>query len=193
MKAISHTLWTVLLTLWVTIPNFCGATTSRYFPAFVSGRTQKSDLHSDKQSKAETYQRRYPAISYPTTTSTFPRSVLPLQATQDKENTKTTREVWTLEQLEAHAEQEGVQLSISTLGPGFRTVARSTTNSSAILGYCEGFVRPAGEILHLDKMEIFSKMVQRVKAENPEFRGGGSTFGVGLLFGYQALLHGECV
>ena len=100
-------------------------------------------------------------------------------------------EAWTLEQLEEYAMKEGVQLSISTLGPGFRTVARSSSNSSAILGYVEGFVRPSGEILHLDKMEVFKKMVQQVREENPEFRNGGTTFGVGLLSGYQCLLHGK--
>jgi hypothetical protein len=99
--------------------------------------------------------------------------------------------VWNLKDLQQYALQEGVQLSISTLGPGFRTVARSTLNSSAIMGYGEGFVRPSGNILHLDKMEVFQKMVQQVRKENPNFRGGGTTFGVGLLFGYQCLLHGR--
>jgi hypothetical protein len=79
------------------------------------------------------------------------------------------------------------------MGPGFRTIARSTHNSSAILGYGEGFVRPSGNILHLDKMEVFQKMVQQVREDNPNFRGGGTTFGVGLLFGYQCLLHGRFV
>jgi len=99
--------------------------------------------------------------------------------------------VWTMDDLDAFALSEGIELSKSTLGPGFRTVARSAQNSSRILGYGEGFVRPAGDILHLDKMEVFQKMVDAVKAENPDFRGGGTTFGVGLLFGYQCLLHGS--
>jgi hypothetical protein len=113
------------------------------------------------------------------------------QATVPNVDLKQT--VWTFEELQQYALDEGVQLSISTLGPGFRTVARSTHNSSAILGYGEGFVRPSGDILHLDKMEVFQKMVQQVKQANPKFRGGGSTFGVGLLFGYQCLLHGTKV
>ena len=106
-------------------------------------------------------------------------------------NVDSKQAVWTFEELQQYALDEGVQLSISTLGPGFRTVARSTHNASAILGYGEGFVRPSGDILHLDKMEVFQKMVQQVKQDNPKFRGGGSTFGVGLLFGYQCLLHGR--
>lgn len=99
--------------------------------------------------------------------------------------------IWTMEDLEAFALTEGVELSKTTLGPGFRTVARSTQNSSNILGYGEGFVRPAGYILHLDKMEVFQKMVTKVRRDDPQFRGGGSTFGVGLLFGYLCLLHGK--
>ena len=150
--------------------------------AFISGRGSRSS--SSRTEKINSYGRYCGRFPYSSTTD----SLLATHATQDK---ATAPEVWTLEQLEEHALNEGVQLSISTLGPGFRTVARSSSNSSAILGYCEGFVRPSGEILHLDKMEIFKKMVQQVKAENPEFRGGGSTFGVGLLFGYQALLHGK--
>ncbi|CAB9504781.1 expressed unknown protein [Seminavis robusta] len=120
------------------------------------------------------------------------RSGILLHATKsdDSSSATTTTTPWTLEQLQEHALQEGVELSISTLGPGFRTVARSTHNSSAILGYGEGFVRPNGDILHLDKMEVFSKMVKQARRDNPDFRGGGNTFGVGLLFGYQCLLHG---
>lgn len=128
----------------------------------------------------EEVERRYPhqALEQPTRLSSSFYST-------------TSSEVWTLGQLEEFALKEGVELSKTTLGPGFRTVARSTSNSSAILGYGEGFIRPSGDLLHLDKMEVFKKMVDKIKAENPDFRGGGTTFGVGLLFGYQMLLHGK--
>jgi hypothetical protein len=99
-------------------------------------------------------------------------------------------QVWTFDDLQEFARKEGVELSKTNLGPAFRTVARSTHNSSKILGYGEGFVRPAGKILHLDKMEVFKPIVKQVRKENPDFRGGGTIFGVGLLFGYQCLLHG---
>tara|TARA_B110001450_G_scaffold238438_1_gene245443 strand:+ start:429 stop:983 length:555 start_codon:yes stop_codon:yes gene_type:complete len=99
-------------------------------------------------------------------------------------------QVWTLDDLQDFAKKEGVELSKTNIGPAFRTVARSTHNSSKILGYGEGFVRPTGNILHLDKMEVFKPMLKQVRKENPDFRGGGTIFGVGLLFGYQCLLHG---
>ena len=54
-------------------------------------------------------------------------------------------------------------------------------------------MRPSGDILHLDKMEVFKPQVRKCKAENPNFNGGGTTFGVGLLFGYQSLLHGRYI
>mmetsp|Transcript_27832 Transcript_27832/g.28278 ORF Transcript_27832/g.28278 Transcript_27832/m.28278 type:complete len:166 (-) Transcript_27832:488-985(-) len=102
-------------------------------------------------------------------------------------------QIWTLEDLEEFAHKQGVELSKTSMGPAFRTVARSTQNSSKILGYGEGFVRPAGNILHLDKMEVYKPIVKQVRRENPDFSGGGTIFGVGLLFGYQCLLHGALV
>jgi len=98
-----------------------------------------------------------------------------------------------MSQLEDYAQHQGVNLTLSTLGPGFRVVARSLLDASQILGYGEGFVRPSGDILHLDKMEVFKPQVLKCKAENPTFNGGGTTFGVGLLFGYQSLLHGRYI
>jgi hypothetical protein len=100
---------------------------------------------------------------------------------------------WDQRELDDYASSQGVALSLSTLGPGYRAVARSKHDASQILGYVEGFVRPGnGKLLHLDKMEVFGKMVQTARAENPtEFRGGGTVFGVGLLLGYLCLLHGR--
>ena len=115
-----------------------------------------------------------------------------LQSTTS-DNNIVDHQVWTFDDIQDFARKEGVELSKTNLGPAFRTVARSTHNSTKILGYGEGFVRPAGKILHLDKMEVFKPIVKQVRKENPDFRGGGTIFGVGLLFGYQCLLHGAFV
>jgi hypothetical protein len=71
-------------------------------------------------------------------------------------------------------------------------------DSSILLGYVEGFVR--GSILHLDKMQVFASKVDLAHRTCPDFdRTGGTIFGVGMLLGYLALLHGtnenlmECV
>jgi hypothetical protein len=90
------------------------------------------------------------------------------------------------------ASQQGILLSLSTLGPGYRAIARAKHNESLVLGYVEGFLRPGGTILHLDKMEVFRKMVVKAKSENPtEFSQGGTVFGIGLLMGYICLLYGR--
>jgi hypothetical protein len=100
--------------------------------------------------------------------------------------------IWTEERLIEYAEKQGILLSLSTLGPGYRAVARAQHNASQILGYCEGFLRPPGQPLHVDKMEVFRKMVLKAKVENGEiFTGGGTIFGPGLLLGFICLLHGK--
>ena len=104
----------------------------------------------------------------------------------------TSGHIWTREQLFEYASKEGVILSLSTLGPGYRAVARAKHNETNILGYCEGFLRPGGTVLHLDKMEVFKKMIQKASMENPGgFRGGGTLLGVGQLLGYLCLLYGK--
>ena len=86
-------------------------------------------------------------------------------------------------------------MSLTTLGPGYRAVARCRHDPSQILGYVEGFVRPGSksrQLLHLDQMQVFRPVVQRARRDNPdEFRGGGTVLGVGLLMGYLCLLHGQ--
>jgi hypothetical protein len=97
---------------------------------------------------------------------------------------------WTKEQLEEYSSRQGVILSLTTLGPAYRAIARAKHNETQIMGYIEGFVRPGNKLLHLDKMEVFRKMVKLARAENPnEFKGGGTKLGVGLLLGYLCLLH----
>ena len=151
-----------------------------------------------------------------------------------------------LEELTEYASQEGIDLTFNLLGPGYRSVARfdppkiasddSTSSknkqeyingnkeedSRLVLGYVEGFVRPSGNILHLDKMEAFQPILNRAKrqyqrqyelaegndgGDDDQVTGetasatvpspppilylGGISFGVGLLMGYQCLLHGK--
>ena len=108
-----------------------------------------------------------------------------------------TDRCWTRAQVEAYALQQGVVVRLTTLGPGYRAVARCRHDPSLILGYVEGFVRPTAAgptkmLLHLDQMQVFRPVVQRARRENPQqFRGGGTVLGVGLLMGYLCLLHGQ--
>lgn len=97
--------------------------------------------------------------------------------------------IWTRQQLEQFAQQQGIVLTFTTLGPAYRCVARSQHNTTQVLGYVEGIIRP--QVLHLDKMEVFRSMLKRARAENPDFTGGGTSLGVGLLMGYLCLLHGQ--
>lgn len=98
----------------------------------------------------------------------------------------------TRDEIIKYAESVGVALSLSTLGPGYRAVARASHDPKQILGYCEGFIRPAGKILHVDKLEVWKKALERAKKENPVgFQNGGQVFGVSLLLGYITMLHGK--
>lgn len=131
----------------------------------------------------------------------FQRASVTRWSTADIESDSSTEqgapvEIWSQEKLLGFAESQGVDLSLSTLGPGYRCVARSSTNSSEIIGYIEGFVRPTGNLLHLDKMEVFAPVVQRVRRDNPSYSGAGTILGPGLLMGYLCLLHGlenDCI
>lgn len=87
------------------------------------------------------------------------------------------------------AKSGGMTVSLTTLGPGSRSVVRSSRNETQILVYGEAFVRPTGNLLHLDKMEVFGPMLKLARKENNDFTGGGTTLGVGLLLGYSCLLH----
>jgi hypothetical protein len=119
----------------------------------------------------------------------YQRSILLRAAKEDTSSTYTC--IWTEAELLEFASNQGVNITLSTLGPGYRAVARAKHDSTLILGYVEGFLRPTGNVLHLDKMEVFRKTVLRARAENPdEFNQGGTVFGVGLLMGYLCLLYG---
>jgi hypothetical protein len=134
--------------------------------------------------KAEAFLANHPA------SKTSRNQPLNLVATSSSESKQTP--LWTLEELEEYSEQTvGVVISFTTWGPGYRAVARAKHDESLILGYMEGFVRPVGQILHLDKMEVFKPMVKKAKRQAPDaFNFGGISFGVGLLLGYRCLLHG---
>mmetsp|Transcript_20255 Transcript_20255/g.46911 ORF Transcript_20255/g.46911 Transcript_20255/m.46911 type:complete len:155 (+) Transcript_20255:385-849(+) len=51
--------------------------------------------------------------------------------------------------------------------------------------------KKAGDILHLDSMEIYQKMMVRARQGNPLLRTGGTFLGIGVLIGYLCLLHGK--
>jgi hypothetical protein len=102
---------------------------------------------------------------------------------------ETNHKLWTKDELIDFARNQGLDITLTTLGPGFRSTARSLLNNTHILGYVEGFAR--GNILHLDKMEVFQKAVKSERLNNPQFKGGGTSFGVGLLMGYLCVLHGR--
>jgi hypothetical protein len=107
---------------------------------------------------------------------------------------------WTRLQLDHFASHEGIVLSITKAGPFFRSVARAQHNTSIVLGYVEGWIRPSvvsmvgsNTILHLDKMLVFPNMIRRTREENPQqFRNGGTILGVGLLLGYLCCLDYYC-
>lgn len=100
--------------------------------------------------------------------------------------------LWTDNDVDEFANDRGLVISFSTLGPGYRAVARAKHDESMILGYVEGFIRPAGKILHLDKMQVFQPMAQRVKRQIPNSLDfGGVSFGLGLLLGYTCLMYGK--
>ena len=133
-----------------------------------------------------------PAEGFYSSSPVVSRKPSPLQQTAASTRETTSTPLWTLEELEEYSEEiAGVIISFTTLGPGYRAVARAKHDESLILGYVEGFVRPAGQILHLDKMEVFKPIVEKAKKQAPDsFDFGGISFGVGLLMGYRCLLHG---
>jgi hypothetical protein len=131
----------------------------------------------------------------------------PEKSSRTPSSSSSTTTLWTVEQLETLSAQTGVELSFTTLGPGYRAVARAAHNKELVLGYVEGFIRPGGKILHLDKMEVFQPVLKRAKKETGTatedvsggedynntpfllFDFGGISFGVGLMMGYRCLLH----
>ncbi len=116
-----------------------------------------------------------------------------LQRSASDAPTEDNKTIWTLEQLEEYASDESVNVVISftTFGPVYRAVARAKHDESIILGYVEGFLRPTQpKLLHLDKMEIFQPVLERVRRTHPNtLNFGGINIGLGLLMGYRCLLY----
>jgi hypothetical protein len=118
-----------------------------------------------------------------------------LHSTQIRLSSSSAQETFPIadeKQLKEYANSVGITLSLTSLGPGYRAVARASHDPEQILGYCEGFVRPAGNILHVDKIEVWKKALDRAKEENPEgFKNGGQVLGISLLLGYISMLFGK--
>mmetsp|Transcript_5710 Transcript_5710/g.14262 ORF Transcript_5710/g.14262 Transcript_5710/m.14262 type:complete len:307 (+) Transcript_5710:221-1141(+) len=116
-----------------------------------------------------------------------------LSASTATDQSEKTSALWTLEQLEDYVSDESINVVISftTFGPVYRAVARAKHDESIILGYVEGFLRPTQpKILHLDKMEIFQPVVEKVRKSRPNtLNFGGVNIGLGLLMGYRCLLY----
>jgi len=100
-------------------------------------------------------------------------------------------EIATVEDLHDYASKTGTKISLTTLGPGYRAVARAADDDSVILGYVEGFIRPGGKILHVDKMEMFRPTLKRTQKSNPTIFTPSVSARVGLLLGLLAFLHGK--
>ncbi len=123
------------------------------------------------------------------TNSILALSVMPIQ--QSSVHKKLVGAV-TASEIVQYAEMQGSSLSVSTMGPLFRVVARASHNESIILGYCDGAIRPSGAILHLDSMKVFKPSLVKAAATDDGFkRGGGTVFGIGLLLGCLCLRHGK--
>ncbi len=124
--------------------------------------------------------------------ATKSQRTLLLNSSSSSQNLSQGTQLANEEQLKEFSESVGVTLSLTTLGPGYRVVARASHDKEQILGYCEGFVRPAGNILHVDKLEVWKKALDRAAKENPQgFKKGGQIFGVSLLLGYLTMLFGQ--
>jgi len=99
---------------------------------------------------------------------------------------QTSKDMFTLEDVQNYASQVyKTNLTLSTLGPGYRVVARSLDNPSVIYGYCSGFVRPAGDILHIDALQVFNN-TQTFQGK----QGLSSAGKFGWMIGCAAVRHG---
>lgn len=168
----------IVLIFWECIFLERWLTCALVYPAFSNNRPIARSHGSNALRFATKFQTN--SDGYSDTTTTTLSSSIP------------STSYWTKEQVLEYADQQGVVISFTTLGPAYRAIARAKHNTTQIMGYIEGFVRPGNKILHLDKMEVFRKMIKLARVENPnEFKGGGTRLGVGLLLGYICILHGQ--
>mmetsp|Transcript_18410 Transcript_18410/g.28875 ORF Transcript_18410/g.28875 Transcript_18410/m.28875 type:complete len:238 (-) Transcript_18410:1764-2477(-) len=125
--------------------------------------------------------------SISTTRSSLKASSSILMMSADVEETT----IASIEEITTFASKNGVDLKFTTNpARGYRGVAVSKSDPENILGYIEGFIRPAGKVLHADKMEIFKGALNSARRENDSFAGGGTYLGPGLLIAFVCLLHG---
>jgi hypothetical protein len=111
--------------------------------------------------------------------SLHPSSTTRSSSSEQHQHFSTPLADWDREKLTEYCTARGITLTFSTLGPGYRALARSSHNETQILGYVEGIVR--GNLLHMDKMEVFAPIVKRAREENERFVGGGTILGLGVL------------
>ncbi|KAL7447075.1 hypothetical protein ACHAXM_010746 [Skeletonema potamos] len=131
----------------------------------------------------------FSSISSQTTRSVHKASKGLMVSADVEEDTTTT--IADIEEITTFASKNGVELKFTTnLARGYRGVAVAKNDPENILGYIEGFIRPAGKVLHADKMEIFKSALYSARRENAEFTGGGTFLGPGLLIAFVCLLHG---
>ena len=104
-----------------------------------------------------------------------------------------TSSIADIEEITNFASQNGIELQFTTnAAKGYRGVAVSASDPDNIFGYIEGFIRPVGNILHADKMEIFKSALNSARREDEKsFSGGGTFLGPGLLIAFVCLLHGK--
>mmetsp|Transcript_18610 Transcript_18610/g.27423 ORF Transcript_18610/g.27423 Transcript_18610/m.27423 type:complete len:239 (+) Transcript_18610:34-750(+) len=100
-------------------------------------------------------------------------------------------EAVTMDDVYKYGSERGTTLSLSTLGPGYRAVARASHDESLVLGYIEGFVRPGGKILHVDKMEVFRPSLKKAQHQNPTVFTGEVSAKVGMALGLLVFLHAK--
>ena len=80
-------------------------------------------------------------------------------------------------EIEACAADFGIELSLTTLGPFYRVVARLAGDSSNAepMGYTEGFVAPLFGLVHLDTMQVRRRYWKQLQRDGKrQFRFGVS-------------------
>jgi hypothetical protein len=92
--------------------------------------------------------RKHSSITSPVNTNTPSLSRMPtmhqmsIQEGGETNTDKNTRILSTQDEVDEYAKSVGVKITFTSLGPGYRAVARAYHDPEQILGYCEGFVRP---------------------------------------------------
>lgn len=86
-------------------------------------------------------------------------------------------------EIEACAADFGIELSLTTLGPFYRVVARlageESSQNTEPMGYTEGFVAPLFGLVHLDTMQVRRRYWKQLQKEGKrQFRFGVRTRGV---------------